>query len=340
MNIQENIPLKPLNTFKVGGKARFFVEVKDRDDFLEVANFLDGKSLPFFILGGGSNVLISDMDYPGLVLKISTSGIEWREMGDKIEVSAEAGVDWDFLVSETVKRNLYGLENLSGIPGTVGGAPIQNIGAYGREIKDTLAWVEIFDLKEKKFKILNFNDLNFSYRNSIFKKPEAKDWVVTKAAFYLAKKGEIHIAYKDLKNYFGDNTNPSLAEVREAVLKIRSKKFPDLKVYGTAGSFFQNPIVSLEKLNELKDKFGEVPNFPAGEKFKVPAAWILDNVFKLKGQNFDQVSFFINQPLVVVNLGGASASEIKNVTDTISARVEEELGIVLEREVRLIGDFF
>jgi len=161
--ILENIPLKPLSTFKVGGVARYFIEIREKSDLFEAADFLASKSLPFAVLGGGSNVLISDENFEGLVIKISTNGLEWKDLGEEIEVKSQAGTNWDFLVSESVKKNLYGLENLSGIPGTVGGAPIQNIGAYGGEVKNTLYSVEFFDLKDKNLiiadRIIHFLDI-------------------------------------------------------------------------------------------------------------------------------------------------------------------------------------
>lgn len=341
MTVKENISLRGFNTFKVGGSARFFVEIKNKKDLVEVADFLEVHNLPFLVLGGGSNVLISDDNFPGLVLKISTQGIFWKDsLGKKIEVDVEAGVGWDELVSEVVKKNLFGLENLSGIPGTVGAAPIQNIGAYGAEVKNTIQFVEIFDLKNRQFKKLEMNDCRFGYRDSIFKSSESKNWIITSVSFLLSKEGSLNTSYKDLKNYFSENPNPTLAEVRQAVLEIRGRKFPDLKLYGTAGSFFKNPIITSEKFEELQKKFGEMPNFPAEDgKVKISAAWILDNVLKVKGKVFNNVSFFQNQPLVVVNLGSATASEIKEVTDKISLLAKKELGLDLEREVRLVGKF-
>jgi len=329
-----------LNTFKIDGVSRYFAEIKSREDLSEIAEFIDSKDSDFFILGGGSNVLISDKGFDGIILKISLDGITWNDLGERVEVVAEAGVSWDSLVGETVKKNLYGLENLSGIPGTVGAAPIQNIGAYGSEVKNTLEWVEIFDLSKKQFKVLDLKNCKLSYRDSVFKKPEAKRWIVTKVAFLLNKKGQLNLSYKDLKNRFGSEISPDLDEVRKAVLEIRSRKFPDLKEYGTAGSFFKNPIISKEKLGELLKEFPEMTHFSAGEDlFKISTAWILDNVLGLKGKSFGQVELFRNQPLVVVNLGRATATEIKKVTDEIIFQVKEKLGITLEREVTLLGEF-
>jgi len=339
--IRENISLKEFNTFKVGGKSRYFYELKSNDDLLKIADFLESEKVPFVVLGWGSNVLISEEGFHGLVLKISTDKIEWKEKdGGVFEVIVDSGVSWDDLVSQSVEKNLYGLENLSGIPGTVGADPVQNIGAYGTEIKHTLSSLEVFDLKDKNFKILNLKDCDFGYRDSIFKKSENKDLVITKVHFILSRKGELNLSYKDLKNYFASKPNPSLSEVRNAVLKIRSEKFPDLKKNGTAGSFFKNPIISEVKLEELKLEFPEIPYFSTENgQFKISAAWILDKVLDVKGKYFDQVGFFEKQPIVVVNLGGALSHEIKKVTDEIILKTKKLIGIDLEREVTLVGEF-
>ena len=178
------------------------------------------------------------------------------------------------------------------------------------------------------------------YRDSVFKKPESKNWEVSRVFFLLNKKGQPNLSYKDLKNRFSSEPSPTLSEVRKAVLEIRSRKFPDLKEYGTAGSFFKNPIISKEKLGKLLKKFPEMPHYSAGEDaFKISTAWILDNVLGLKGKSFGQVGLYKNQPLVIVNLGQATAGEVKRVTDEIISQTKEKLGIALEREVTLLGKF-
>ncbi len=337
--IKENVSLKSFNTFKTGGEARYFAEINLVDELPDVLQFAKEKRLPVLVLGGGSNILVSDNGFPGLVIKISLKGIEWLERDEEIDVVASAGESWDKLVEQSVSRGLYGLENLSGIPGTAGAAPVQNIGAYGSEIKNHLSWVEVFDMADNKIKKLSKEDCRFSYRGSIFKELGVGSLIITRVCFSLKKKGALNLSYKDLKEYFLDRS-PSLKEVREAVINIRGRKFPDLNKFGTAGSFFKNPIVSREKLESILKNYPDLPYFEnhSGE-FKIPAAWILDKVFNLRGKIFGQVEFFKDQPLVVVNLGEALSSEIKNTTDKIIKDVKEKTGITLEREIILVGEF-
>ena len=299
--------------------------------------------------------------------------------GDDTElVVAGAGESWDALVAQAVGRGLWGVENLSGIPGTVGAAPIQNIGAYGTEVKNTIEWVEVFDTKTGKSKKFSNEKCEFGYRDSIFKHPEGKSLIVTRVALRLKKSGTPNLEYKDLKNYFGRGEQesrtpppfqggdkrggsfPSLEEIRRAVLEIRSKKFPDLREFGTAGSFFKNPVISKEKFDELKKKFPNLPGFelrikPArlqpdrivlagnsrsgggeGLKIKIPLAWILDNVCGLKGYRKGDVALFEQQPVVLVNFGNASAKEIQAFAKEVSLCVKEKTDIEIEWEVQSI----
>lgn len=340
MRIQENISLAPFSTFKIGGQAKFLIEVNSKEDLLEAIDFADQKKVPIFVLGGGSNILISDKGFSGLVIKIQNKGLSWIEQNqDRVEVVSAAGEDWDDLVAATISKNLYGLENLSGIPGTVGAAPVQNVGAYGAEIKDTLNWVEVFNIKKKEFEILSRDNCDFSYRGSIFKNPESK-FIITRVSFVLNKKGQVNLSYKDLKEYFKDT--PGLLEVRQAVLAIRSRKFPDLKKYGTAGSFFKNPIISEQKFLELKNKYPDLPGFPVigpsgdSNNYKVSLAFIIDKICGLRGFREGQVGTFENQAIVVVNFGGATSSEVKIFSEKIISKVYEKTGIEIQLEVKII----
>lgn len=339
--IRENVSLENFSTFKVGGNADFFLEAETIEQISGGVGFADKKDIPIFVLGGGSNILISDQGFRGLVLKFQDKSFVYNDLGDKVEVIAGAGASWDGLVKETVDRGLFGLENLSGIPGTVGAAPVQNIGAYGSEVKDFLSWVEVFDLETGEVRRINTDDCQLSYRESLFRKG-GRHLLITRVSFLLNLSGRVNLSYKDLNNYFaGRNVGP--AEVRQAVLEIRGKKFPDLSKFGTAGSFFKNPIISQESFWALKDRYPELPGFEvlssSGKQVKIPLAWVLDKILNLNGKKFGRVGFFRNQPLVVVNLGGASAGEIKDVTDNIILQVKEKVGINLEREITLIGEF-
>lgn len=337
MNIDENVSLKNLTTMKAGGDARYFCIVKNKDDIKKAVNFAKKNNLPFFVLGGGSNIVIGDGGFPGLVIKNSIKGLIFEDKGDFVKVKAGAGENWDNLVLETVKDDLWGFENLSGIPGTVGASPVQNIGAYGSEISKTVYSVEIFDPAVMDFRTLSKDQCRFGYRDSIFKRPEGKEFIVIGVVYHLRKTGEPNIEYKDLKEYFKDK-NPSLKEIRDAVLEIRSNKFPSLNKYGTAGSFFKNPIIGLSEASIFKGRFPDAPFFPAGkDSFKVSLAWILDKICGFRGFKMENVGLYEKQPLVLVNFGEATFHEISVFAEKIKSEVKKHTGITIEREVEYIG---
>jgi len=336
LEIKKKFSLTSLNTFKIDAVADYFAEINSVDHLKEALEFAEKNKLPIFILGGGSNILISDKNFLGLVLKINIKGVLWKEMGDMIEVTAGAGENWDGLVLESVKRDLYGLQNLSGIPGSVGGAPVQNIGAYGAEIKDVLKSVEVFDKEKKVFLSLSKEECKFGYRDSIFKTPEGENYVITKVILWLSKTGNLNLNYKDVTEYFALKKNtPTLSEVREAILEIRNKKFPDLEFVGTAGSFFKNPIISREKYDELLKKYPELPSYNMSSSLvKIPLAWIIDKICGLKGKREDKVGTFSKQAIVVVNWSGATGTEIKNFAEKIKKEVKAKTDIDIELEVQ------
>ena len=250
-------------------------------------------------------------------------------------VTAGSGEPWDALVETVLKRGLFGLENLSGIPGTVGAAPVQNIGAYGAEAKDTILSVEAVDIRTGKIKFFGSNECDFGYRDSFFKTQEGRNFILIKVTFGLKKDGKVNIGYKDLKNYFAKNSvTPSLSEVRTAVLSVRKGKFPDLTTTGTAGSFFKNPIVSKEKYAELKNKFPGMPGFEMPDNtVKVPLAWVLDNILHIKGKMDGHVGLYKAQPLVVVNDGSGTSRDVIKLVEEVATKVKEATGIVLSWEV-------
>jgi UDP-N-acetylmuramate dehydrogenase len=338
MNIDEKISLKELTTMKTGGDARYFCVVRSKDDVRKAVKFAKDKNLDFFVLGGGSNLVISDSGFDGLVIKNSIKGIKFEDLNnDFVKVTSGAGENWDNFVFETVEDGLWGLENLSGIPGTVGASPVQNIGAYGSDVSSTIFSVEIFDPISMDFRVLSKEQCRFGYRDSIFKKGDSRKFIVINVSFKLSRKSVPNIDYKDLKEYFAGKT-PNLREVRDAVLKIRSGKFPPLHKYGTAGSFFKNPIIGLSQLDTLKSKFPDVPSFSQGKNlFKVPLAWILDKVCGFKGLKTERVGLYEKQPLVLVNLGEATAHEIAVFAEKIKEEVKKHTGIEIEREVEYVG---
>lgn len=345
MKISEKVSLKELTTFKAGGFARFFCVAQNLDDLKSAEEFALEKGLAILILGGGSNLLIDDRGFDGLVIKVAFRGCEFKSVKNgQVEVIVGAGENWDEFVAVTIGKNLSGLENLSGIPGTVGATPVQNVGAYGVEVKDLISWVEAVDLDNGTVKKFSNEECQFGYRDSFFKTLAGKKFVVTKVSYLLNQEFKPNLAYKDLQVYFGNTQkSPSLLDVRTAVLKIRAGKFPELNKIGTAGSFFKNPIVSQEKFNELKIKYPDLPGFPVQSNVngqvsnvKISLAYILDKVCNLKGFRDGKVGLFENQPLVLINYGGADSSEIKKFSEIIKTKVFELTGIKIEEEVQTI----
>ncbi len=336
-NIEEKVPLSGLSTFKVGGHASYLLRVTSCDEIKEAVLFAKEKSLPVMFLGGGSNILFGDSGFNGLILKIDIKGIRAEEQKggrEEVLVTVGAGEGWDAFVAWTLAHGYFGLENLSAIPGTVGAAPIQNIGAYGVEAKDSIESVEVFDTESLEFKVLSNKECKFGYRSSIFKTPEGKSLVVTGATFRLSKLAEPKIGYKDLALYFKDKGIPTALEVRDAVTHIRGRKFPDLDTYGTAGSFWKNIICEASVAESLKAKYPDLPVYDAADgKKKLSTAFILDKVCGLREYRVGNVGLFAAQTLVVTNYGGATAEEIKNFIAKVKLIVKEKTGIVLEEEV-------
>ena len=342
MPIHEDISLKELTTLKIGGTARYFSSIKTVDALSEAVTFAKEKPLPFFVLGAGSNLLVSSGVVNAVVIQNAVRGVEWRDEVESVILVVGAGENWDAVVAESVRRGLWGVENLSGIPGTVGAAPVQNIGAYGAELADVLAWVEAFDSRSGEVRELSREECRLSYRESAFKTSAGKHLIITRVALRLRKDGTPNLTYTELKRYFSAKPSPTLAEIRRAVLEVRSRKFPDLTQFGTAGSFFKNPIVSAEAFAALKKRFPDLPGFQLlttnyqVPSFKIPLAWILEHLCNLKGLRKGSVGLFPNQPIVVVNYGGATADEVQAFAEEIENIVKSKTGITIEREVVLV----
>ncbi len=339
MNIISGPNLNNLTTFRIGGKARFFCSINSIEDIEKALEFASNNNLKIFVLGGGSNILFSDEGFDGLVVKMEMMGVNVEDIDDeKSLVEAFAGENWDDFVKFTVDKGLYGLENLSYIPGTVGASPVQNIGAYGSEVKDTIYSVKVFDIKDNKIVFFNNKDCDFSYRNSIFKKNKGR-YIIVSVKFILNKKGKLNLEYKDIKEYLLKNNikNPTLLDIREAVINIRKNKLPDIGLVGTAGSFFKNPIIKKEKVVELKVKWPELPVYDHNdEEVKVSLAWIIDKVCGLKGLSKGNVGIYKNQALVLVNNGNATAQEVKDFANIIIKSVKDMTGIDIETEVEWV----
>ncbi len=340
MEMQENIPMKHLTTFRTGGPARYFCRVKSASDVKKSVIIAREKNLPFFVLGGGSNVLVSDDGYGGVVIKMEIDGIAYEEKENGIAlVRAGAGENWDAFVAATVGRGLVGLENLSLIPGTVGATVVQNVGAYGREVKDVIREVEAFDAETREIKKFSPGECRFEYRGSFFKTPEGKKYIITHVTFALQKNGALKTDYRDVQDFLLRHgvSEPNVSDVRNAVIAIRTAKLPDILEYGTAGSFFKNPVISNNLADEISKQYPDIPFYPSGSfEKKVSAGWLLDRVCGLKGASAGRVGTYKNQALVIINRGGATTKEIIAFAEGLRKSVKEKTGIVLEFEVQVI----
>jgi UDP-N-acetylmuramate dehydrogenase len=347
MNIQENVPLAPLTTFKVGGPARYLVDAVGYDDVLFTVEYARSNHLPLFILGGGSNLVVADAGWPGLVLKISIPGIEERPSDHgKLEFNVGAGEDWDNFVALTVKRNCAGVETLSGIPGTVGGTPVQNVGAYGEEVSDAITSVQVLDMMTMQISELSNEECSFGYRKSLFNTTSRNRYLVLSVTFALTPGGSPKITYADLKNRFVDK-QPTLQETRDAVRDIRMSKamliVPGDDDCRSAGSFFKNPVVDEAKYVEIAAIASEgglsvPPKYPAGEnKVKVSAAWLVEQSGFNKGYTRGNVGISGKHSLALVNRGGAMAAELLSLKDEIQEGVLDKFGVKLSTEPVFIG---
>jgi UDP-N-acetylmuramate dehydrogenase len=349
MQVQENILLAPLTTFRIGGPARFFVEAKSIADVEESVRFARVRDLSLFVLGGGSNLVVTDSGWPGLVVKIAIGGIDRgsSDRGGKALFEVGAGELWDRFVTHAVMAHCAGVECLSGIPGSVGGTPVQNVGAYGQEVSETIESVQVFDLKDNQVRELCNDACAFSYRSSIFNTSERGRFIILRVTYALTPGGEPHLQYADLERHFdGWATSPNLGQVREAVRHIRARKGmlivegdPDCR---SAGSFFKNPVLSEEQHQELSKRADAkkltIPSYPALEKRqKVSAAWLVEHSGFARGYALGNAGISTKHALAIVNRGGATAAEVIALKDQIQQRVEEIWGVRLETEPVFVG---
>jgi UDP-N-acetylmuramate dehydrogenase len=343
MEFLEHVPLAPYTTFQIGGPARWFAEAASEDDIAAGVTFAGEHQLPLFILGGGSNLLVSDAGFPGLVLRIALHGIASTHKNDQFIVSAAAGEDWDGLVAYAVAANAAGVECLSGIPGTVGGTPVQNVGAYGQEVSQTIVTVRAFDRKTLRFMDLPAADCGFFYRRSIFNSTQRERYVVSRVDYGLRKNAPANIVYADLTRYFAarNGATPTLEEVRDAVRSIRARKGM-LLVSGdadcrSAGSFFKNPVVPVTVLDSLSQELGvekgSIPAYPAQEgEVKLSAAWLIERAGYQKGFALGNAGISSRHTLALINRGGASAAEVVALRDKVTDTIDSRFGIRLEPE--------
>ncbi len=344
LEILENIALAPLTTLKLGGPARYFAEARHLDEVQQAVAFARERSLPLFVLGGGSNLVVSDAGWPGLVLKIAITGIELRvdSADGKVRLAVGAGESWDKFVSHAVMADCAGIECLSGIPGSVGGTPVQNVGAYGQEVAETIASVLALDLTDGEVREMSNDACGFRYRTSVFNSTERGRYIILQVTFVLTLGGKPHLVYDDLKKHFaGWQSDPSLMETREAVRHIRGLKgmliVPGDPECQSAGSFFKNPVVSESQLDDLKQRAAgkklTLPSYPGLlASHKVSAAWLVEHSGFAKGYGCGRVGISRKHALALVNHGGATTAELLALKGEIQNRVEALWGVRLETE--------
>jgi len=328
--------LSNITTIKTGGEARKFFRVKNLDDLHEAVNFSKKENLPIMVIGEGSNMLISDSPVERVVIQLTNKDIIKSKAGKKVRVKVGSGMRWDEFVEWSVRNNYQGIECLSYIPGFVGAAPVQNIGAYGQELSDTFYELEAYDTKTQKLTVFDKPSVDFKYRDSVFKKPKNDGrYIIYTVTLDLNPDGKPDLEYKSLKDYLDSRSikDPSLKEVRDAVIQIRKTKLEDPKQLANAGSFFKNPIVSERVLESLQDKFPDIPSFKFDDDYKIPAGWLIEKS-GWKGRKYKDVGVSDKHALVLVNYDKGNASQIHELARKIINDVRERFGIELEQEVR------
>ncbi len=336
--IQTNISLKPYNTFNIQVTTKHFVSIENTNQLKDIINNNLYKEMPKLILGGGSNLLFVN-NFQGLILKIDIKGIEKiKETKNYIYIKAGAGENWHTLVEYCLDNNYAGIENLSLIPGTVGAAPIQNIGAYGIELKEVFHSLDSIEIESGGNKSFTKNECKFGYRDSIFKNKLKNKYIITYVTLKLRKKPKLNLKYGailETLSKMGIET-PTIKNVSNAVIKIRTEKLPDPSQLPNAGSFFKNPEISKDDFEKLKNKFHDIPAYKMKQNImKIPAAWLIEKS-GWKGKKIKNVGTHNKQPLVIINYGEATGQDINNFAKQIQLAVKAKFGIYLEEEVNII----
>ncbi|HRG79479.1 MAG TPA: UDP-N-acetylmuramate dehydrogenase [Cyclobacteriaceae bacterium] len=339
MKIEENISLRPYNTFGIEANARHFCKISSVDQLIELIKTPVYKNEPHLVLGGGSNVLFTK-DYAGLVIKADLKGINIEEeTDDSVLLNVKSGEVWHELVMYCVQRQWGGIENLSLIPGTVGAAPIQNIGAYGVEIKEVIQKVDGIDLMTGEHKSFNNDECHFGYRESIFKYQLKENFFISSVTLSLTKKNhQFNTSYGAITDTLKamNITHPTLKSISDAVIHIRRNKLPDPSLIGNAGSFFKNPTISLSHYENLKSSYPKIPGYPSvNQEVKVPAGWLIEQC-DWKGKRINNIGVHTQQALVLVNYGDGKGEEIFQLAMQILSSVKEKFNIILTPEVNLI----
>ena len=337
MDIKENISLKAYNTFGIDVCASKYAEVSSEEDLQHLLAEGILKECPFVILGGGSNIVFVK-DFDGIVVHPTNKGINIiSENDNEAVVEAAAGETWSNLAWTMTRQGYYGLENLVEIPGCVGAAPIQNVGAYGREAKDVIKYVVAYEIATGTKKTFTNKECRFGYRNSIFKNELKDQYIVIAVGFALSKTMEVTTNYSALTSMLCDRniTSPTPLQIAECIADIRRQKLPDPKEIGSAGSFFKNPIVTHSHLEILKATYPNIVCYPSGEHYKLAAGWLIEQC-GWKGRSLGKVGVYDKQALVLFNKGGCTGTEVVNIANAIVADVESKFGVQLEKEAIII----
>ena len=340
LRIERDYSLLGHNTFGIDARTAAFVEYGSENELVEAAEMLRDSRLPspWLHIGGGSNLLFTK-DWPGTVLHSRINGVEpLHEDGEQAVVRVGSGVVWDDFVAMCVERGWYGAENLSAIPGEVGAAAVQNIGAYGTEVKDLILRVETLNVGNGEIRVFEAAECGYGYRRSIFKQPDNKKYVVLSVTFRLGLRPHFNLDYKALADALATRSDISLRDVRDAVISVRSSKLPDPAVIGSAGSFFTNPVVSGARLQELQRQWPAVPFYELhdGEgSVKLSAGWLIEQC-GWKGRSLGRAGVYGKQALVLVNLGGAEGAEVQALAEAVRSDVRSRFGVDLHPEVNIL----
>ena len=337
--MKTNVNLRPYNSFGFDAIAKYFVEINTIDDLQTLIQSGVLQKHKTLILSGGNNILFQKDVFDGLVVYINTKGIDIpREDENEVVVRAQAGEDWPDFVRFCVGKGWHGLENLAHIPGKVGAAPVQNIGAYGMELKDSFLQCKALDLTTGETKVFTQENCRFGYRESIFKHELKGQYVITSVDFLLKKNAPLNLEYGNIKAYLEQNGigSPSLQQLHDAICAIRDAKLPDMKQIGSAGSFFKNPVISIEQFEALQQQYPNIPHYPDTEGMvKVPAGWLIEQA-GWKGWRDEHVGVYDKQALVLVHYGGGKGQDIVELAHKIQDSVEKKFGIRISPEVNFV----
>ena len=337
--MKTHVNLQPYNSFGFNVIAKHFVEINDARELDRLFRTPEYKQEKHLVLSGGNNILFTSDFFDGLVIYMNNKGIKTvADEGDKVIVRAQAGEDWPEFVRKMVEKGLYGVENLAHIPGKVGAAPVQNIGAYGMELKDSFYKCEAVNLENGRKRTFDNKECVFGYRNSIFKGMLKGQYIITYVDFKLSKKAELKLDYGNIKSYLGEHgiENPTLQQLHDAICAIRDAKLPDPKILGNAGSFFKNPVIKTEQFEALLKQYPDIPHYEEpNDKVKIPAGWLIEQA-GWKGWHDDHVGVYEKQALVLTHSGGGKGEDIVYLSRQIQKSVKEKFNISIDPEVNFI----